>query len=90
MKGMMVLDKALDWFGFSPTQPNGGRRHDHARDGSHRHTHGVIDPTIATTERGIWAIKWSFVNSSSYSAVAAPAMGHPTPGETPWPLPARA
>lgn len=30
-------------------------------DASHNHTHGVIDPTIATTDRGIWAIKWSFV-----------------------------
>ncbi len=29
--------------------------------GDHGHTHGVIDPTIATTDRGIWAIKWSFV-----------------------------
>lgn len=28
--------------------------------GSHGHTHGVIDPSIATTDRGIWAIKWSF------------------------------
>jgi len=27
----------------------------------HGHTHGVIDATIATTERGIWAVKWSFV-----------------------------
>ncbi len=34
--------------------------HDHAH-GSHSHTHGVVDPTIATTGRGIWAIKWSFV-----------------------------
>ena len=30
--------------------------HDHA-DG---HTHGIIDPSIATSERGLWAIKWSF------------------------------
>src|SRR5215204_1307415 len=29
--------------------------------GPHGHTHGVIDPTIATTTRGIWAIKWSFI-----------------------------
>src|SRR5260370_127256 len=29
--------------------------------GSHGHTHGTIDPTILTTRRGIWAIKWSFV-----------------------------
>ena len=27
----------------------------------HGHTHGSIDPSIATTARGIWAIKWSFV-----------------------------
>jgi cation diffusion facilitator family transporter len=28
---------------------------------SHGHTHGVIDPNIIATERGTWAIKWSFV-----------------------------
>jgi cation diffusion facilitator family transporter len=25
------------------------------------HTHGTINPSITTSERGIWAIKWSFV-----------------------------
>jgi divalent metal cation (Fe/Co/Zn/Cd) transporter len=30
--------------------------HDHAEG----HTHGIIDPSIATSERGLWAIKWSF------------------------------
>ncbi|MBF8299068.1 MAG: cation-efflux pump, partial [Dehalococcoidia bacterium] len=34
--------------------------HDHSH-GSGGHTHGVVDPTIATTSRGLWAIKWSFV-----------------------------
>src|SRR5215210_592740 len=29
--------------------------------GEHGHTHGAVDPTIATSERGIWALKWSFV-----------------------------
>src|SRR3990172_11468763 len=29
-------------------------------DGGHRHTHGAVDPSIATTSRGIWALKWSF------------------------------
>src|SRR6516225_1672482 len=29
--------------------------------GKHAHTHGLIDPSITTSERGIWAIKWSFV-----------------------------
>jgi len=27
----------------------------------HSHTHGIVDPSILTTERGIWAVKWSFV-----------------------------
>jgi len=27
----------------------------------HDHTHGALDPSLLTTERGIWAIKWSFV-----------------------------
>ena len=35
---------------------------DHQRHGrGHGHTHGMIDPTILSTQRGIWAIKWSFV-----------------------------
>jgi len=56
-----MLDRARHWFGF-PTQGGNtvnGRGHSH--DGPHGHTHGVIDATIATTERGIWAIKWSFI-----------------------------
>src|SRR6266550_8988946 len=38
--------------------------HHHAEHGqSHRHghTHGVIDASISTSDRGIWAIKWSFI-----------------------------
>ncbi len=27
----------------------------------HDHTHGVTDPILLTTRRGIWAIKWSFL-----------------------------
>jgi len=27
----------------------------------HGHTHGIVDPTITTTARGLWVIKWSFV-----------------------------
>ena len=27
----------------------------------HTHTHGVIDPSLVSNERGIWAIKWSFI-----------------------------
>jgi cation diffusion facilitator family transporter len=52
--------RIADWFGFgSHGHDHGGHgRHGH---GAHGHTHGVIDATIVTTQRGIWAIKWSFV-----------------------------
>src|SRR5215218_5964480 len=53
---------ALEWLGFAPSDDHSlshHGQHDHAD--HHGHTHGVIDPTIATTSRGIWAIKWSFV-----------------------------
>lgn len=45
-------------------------RDDHHRDDhhhqshhhdDHHHTHGAIDPEIVTSERGLWAVKWSFV-----------------------------
>lgn len=55
-----MWEKILDWFGFgSHDHGHGGHGHDHH--GPHGHIHGVIDATIATTDRGIWAIKWSFV-----------------------------
>ena len=34
--------------------------HPHGHGGEHGHTHGAVDPSIATSERGIWAVKWSF------------------------------
>jgi cation diffusion facilitator family transporter len=33
-------------------------QHGHEEQG---HTHGAVDPSIATSERGMWAVKWSFV-----------------------------
>ena len=33
----------------------------HSEHTHHAHTHGAVDPSILSTERGIWAIKWSFV-----------------------------
>ncbi len=38
---------------------HGAHGHDHG--GAHGHTHGTIDPSIIATQRGLWAIKWSFV-----------------------------
>ncbi len=33
--------------------------HDHGSHG-HAHSHGAIDPSIISHERGLWAVKWSF------------------------------
>jgi Co/Zn/Cd efflux system component len=55
------------WLGFAHPKPDRGDADQHGHSdgqslgGPHGHTHGVVDPTIATSERGIWAIKWSFV-----------------------------
>jgi cation diffusion facilitator family transporter len=60
-----MLAKVLDWFGFGSAgrheignDDGHGPQHRH---GPHGHSHGVIDPSIARTDRGIWAVKWSFV-----------------------------
>jgi cation diffusion facilitator family transporter len=54
-----------EWFGFvgqdhQHAHDHGGGGHSHRLEG-HGHTHGVIDPSLSSSERGIWAIKWSFV-----------------------------
>lgn len=47
--------------------PHGHAAHHHDHDrgshghGGHGHVHGTVDPSITTTRRGLWAIKWSFV-----------------------------
>jgi cation diffusion facilitator family transporter len=65
----MMLKQALVWLGFGGqghAHPHGHGDHGHghgahASKHGHHHAHGVVDPVIATTERGIWAVKWSFV-----------------------------
>jgi len=64
VNGLGVLRSILAWFGFMETadrHQHHGAGHAHDGVAGHRHTHGVVDPTLATTARGIWAIKWSFV-----------------------------
>jgi cation diffusion facilitator family transporter len=49
-----------DWLGIGSDHHIDG--HDHSHEGAgHGHTHGVVDASHTTTDRGIWAIKWSFV-----------------------------
>lgn len=35
--------------------------HDHGHENAHGHSHAGIDPSIAASDRGLWAVKWSFV-----------------------------
>jgi len=43
--------------------------HDHGHDRSHGHTHGIVDPSITTSDQGLWAIKWSFVGLAATAAL---------------------
>ena len=51
-----------------------GHHHDDEHHGEHAHhghghTHGVVDPSIATTDRGLWALKWSFMGLMVTAAI---------------------
>lgn len=37
--------------------------HDHfySHSRGHSHTHGTVDPSILATNKGLWAVKWSFI-----------------------------
>ena len=37
------------------------QEHAHSHPHGHGHSHGPVDPSILTSERGIWAVKWSLV-----------------------------
>src|SRR5215207_9528580 len=41
-------------------EPAHQHEHHHEHE-AHGHKHGAVDPSIATSERGIWAVKWSFI-----------------------------
>jgi Co/Zn/Cd efflux system component len=66
-----MFDKVRDWLGFGDVDDftghaagSGAGNHGHAHAGhagGHGHTHGVIDASITATERGVWAVKWSFI-----------------------------
>ncbi|NJL49341.1 MAG: cation transporter [Leptolyngbyaceae cyanobacterium SM2_5_2] len=44
-----------------PIPPGSALLHGHHHHGDHSHSHGAIDPAIASSERGLWAVKWSLV-----------------------------
>ena len=48
-------------FGHRNSHENHPSHEEKHRHNAHGHIHGAIDPSIITTQRGIWAIKWTFV-----------------------------
>lgn len=57
-----MLTAVKSWFGIGMQEQAFAQGHDHGdAKGGHGHTHGVIDPSLSSSDRGIWAIKWSFV-----------------------------
>jgi len=43
---------------LNDNQPHEHKHEDHS---GHSHTHGFVSPSIVTSERGLWAVKWSFI-----------------------------
>ena len=69
---MKLLSRVGAWFGVARHDHHGSHRHGHAH---HGHTHGVIDATIATTDKGIFAIKWSFLLLAVTAALQLAVVG---------------
>jgi cation diffusion facilitator family transporter len=42
---------------------------EHGHVSGHGHSHAAIDPSIASSDRGIWAVKWSFVGLFTTAAL---------------------
>src|SRR5258708_39116346 len=60
-----MLQTIKEWLGFGGQDQYIGHGHEHGHShgsaAGHGHTHGVIDPSLSSSERGVWAIKWSFI-----------------------------
>src|SRR6266487_1899620 len=44
-------------------------KHEHDHGKGHGHSHAGIDPSIVSSDRGLWAVKWSFVGLFITAAV---------------------
>jgi hypothetical protein len=57
-----MLKTIKEWLGVGEQDQHIGHGHEHGHShggaAGHGHTHGVIDPSLSSSERGVWAIKW--------------------------------
>lgn len=63
-EGGLILSSRSGGHTHEPHSDHGNHEPEAHTDGhasGHGHTHGTIDPTITSSERGLWAVKWSFV-----------------------------
>ncbi len=51
------------------SQGHGGHVQHHGAGHRHGHSHGIVDPSISSTDRGMWALKWSFVGLMVTAAI---------------------
>lgn len=63
--------------GHGHDHSHGGHSHDAGKHGgSHGHTHGSIDPSILTSEKGIWALKLSFIGMFITASLQTVVVGY--------------
>jgi cation diffusion facilitator family transporter len=51
----------LNGHNVAPSDFAGHGHSGHSHGGDHGHVHGIVDPAITTTARGLWAVKWAFI-----------------------------
>jgi len=56
---LVFPEQQIKYAGMATNSNDSNPRHDHHHD--HGYSHGAVDPSITASERGIWAVKWSFV-----------------------------
>ena len=56
-----MFEYVKEWLGFSGQNIHRHAGHGRGHGGKPGHTHGVIDSSLSSSERGVWAIKWSFI-----------------------------
>ena len=71
MEEQLTNAQATNERGVSTVATPQSHHHHHHDGSSHNHTHGAIAPEIATSARGLWAVKWAFLGLTLTAVVQA-------------------